>query len=185
MTAKRQNKTVTIFGSRYPLPEDPDYVAARRLGKHLAERGYAICTGGYTGIMEASSKGAREAQGHTIGVTVESFRGSVNPFVVEEIRTQNLFSRLEKLIALGQAYVVFRGGMGTLAELCLVWNLVQMGQIPSHRPIFLCGEFWNRFLEEWKRSTDIAPQDYALLTVVTQPEEIIDALARQANPGWV
>ncbi|MBZ5534512.1 MAG: LOG family protein [Acidobacteriia bacterium] len=182
MTAELRSKIVTVFGSRYPRPDDPDYDAARRLGKLLAERGYSICTGGYTGIMEASSKGAREAHGHTIGVTVESFRGSVNPFVVEEIRTQNLFSRLEKLIALGQAYVVFRGGMGTLAELCLVWNLVQMGQIPSHRPIFLVGSFWNRFLDEWRRSTDTAPQDYALLSVVTQPEKIVEVLERQMNP---
>lgn len=181
MTAEQGSKIVTVFGSRYPRPEDPDYDAARRLGKLLAEHGYAICTGGYTGIMEASSKGAREAQGHTIGVTVESFGGSANPFIVEEIRTHNLFSRLEKLIALGQAYVVFRGGMGTVAELCLVWNLVQMSQMASSRPIFLVGTFWNRFLEEWKRSTDTALQDYSLLTVVTRPEEIVDALGAQAN----
>ncbi|MBZ5554443.1 MAG: LOG family protein [Acidobacteriia bacterium] len=181
MTSDPRRKIVTVFGSRYPRSEDPEYDAARRLGRLLAEQGYTICTGGYTGIMEASSRGAREAQGHTIGVTVESFRGAVNSFVVEEIRTKNLFSRLEKLMALGQAYVVFRGGMGTLAELSLAWNLVQMGQIPSSRPIFLVGTFWNRFLEEWKRSTDTAPQDYALLTVVTRPEEIAAVLGMQKS----
>jgi uncharacterized protein (TIGR00730 family) len=183
MTSQTRTKIVTVFGSRYPRPEDPDYGAARHLGKVLAEQGYAVCTGGYSGIMEASSAGAREAGGHTIGVTVKTFLGSVNPFVVEEIRTESLFSRLERLIALGQAYVVFRGGMGTLAELCLVWNLVQMGQLPSHRPIFLYGEFWNQFLEGWKHFTDAAHEDYALLRVVTTPEEIVHALDPSVNPG--
>ncbi|MFI5174898.1 MAG: LOG family protein [Terriglobia bacterium] len=181
MTHETRTRIVTVFGSRSPQPQDPDYASARHLGKLLAERGYTICTGGYTGIMEATSLGAREAGGHTIGVTVETFRGTANPFVVEEIRTQSLFSRLERLIALGEAYVVFRGGMGTLAELCLVWNLLQMGQVPSHRPVFLCGGFWNQFLEGWKQFTDTAHKDYALLNVVTTPEEIVEGLKLLAN----
>lgn len=176
MSTGKPRYVVTVFGSRYPRDGDPEYGSARHLGKLLAQGGCAICTGGYSGIMEASSRGAREAGGHTIGVTVDTFSGDANPYVFEEIRTSSLFVRLEKLISLGQAYVVFRGGMGTIAELCLVWNLIQMGQLPSRRPLFLFGAFWNRFLEEWKNNTDVDPRDYSLLTVVTKPEEIAQAL---------
>lgn len=167
---------ITIFGSRYPREGSADYDMARRLGKLLAENGYSTCTGGYTGIMEASSRGAREGNGHTIGVTVKTFGGSPNPYVIEEIRTSNLFTRLEKLMTLGNAYVVFRGGMGTIAELCLAWNLVQMRQFGSPRPIVLIGEFWNPLLNNWMKTTDIAVSDYKLLKVVSKAEEVIQTL---------
>lgn len=167
---------VTFFGSRYPREGSPEYEVARTLGCLLARQGHTICTGGYSGIMEAASRGAREAGGHTIGITVKTFRGAANPYVVEELPSINLFARLEKLISLGEAYVVCRGGMGTIAELCLVWNLVQMGQVNSRRPIFLLGEFWNQFLDDWKRSTDIDAKDYSLLRVARTPEEITEQL---------
>jgi uncharacterized protein (TIGR00730 family) len=170
---------VTLFGSRYPRENDLDYQHARTLGRLLAENGYAVCSGGYTGIMEAGSRGAREAGGHTIGVTVETFAGTRNPHIIEEIRARTLFSRLETLISLGEAYVVFRGGMGTIAELCLVWNLIQMKQVRSKRPIFLFGNHWNRLLGDWRVTTDIAEEDYGILKVVAKPQEIIEDLEKK------
>jgi uncharacterized protein (TIGR00730 family) len=173
MTPLNPRLVVSVFGSRYPTEGQEDYDSARRLGRLLAQNGYAVCTGGYSGIMEAVSRGAREAGGRAIGVTVQSFKGSANPYVSEEIRTPTLFARLEKLMSLGNAYVVFRGGMGTLAELCLAWNLVQMNQFLTPRPIFLYGQFWQAILEVWKKHTDIFSDDYHLLRVVSCEEEII------------
>ncbi len=172
---------VTVFGSRYPAPGDADYERARRLGRLLAQGGFSVCTGGYSGIMEAVSRGAREANGHTMGVTVQTFRGSANAYVVEEQRTPSLFARLERLITQGNAYVVFSGGMGTIAELCLVWNLVQMKQLASPgAPIFLIGDHWQKLLEDWKSTTDIAAEDYRLLTLVKTPEEIVRRLTGES-----
>lgn len=170
------HKIVTVFGSRYPREGSPDYQTARQLGRLLAKAGYAVCCGGYTGIMEAVSRGAREEKGHTIGITVATFPGGPNPYIVEEIQTPNLFARLEQLMSKADAFVVFRGGMGTLAELTLVWNLVQMGQIQTPQPIILFGEFWNRILDSWRKETDIEAQDYQRLKVVNSAEEVIAAL---------
>lgn len=170
------HKIVTVFGSRHPREGSLEYEAARELGRLLARAGFAVCCGGYTGVMEAVSRGAREENGHTIGITVATFPGGPNPFIVEEVRTPNLFVRLEQLISKGQAFVIFRGGMGTLAELTLVWNLVQMGQIQPVRPIILYGNFWNRILESWRQETDIEAQDYQRLKVVTSAEQVIAAL---------
>ena len=117
-------KTVTIFGSSLPGEGSAAYAEARRLGRLLAEGGFAVCNGGYGGLMEASARGAREAGGHTLGVTCELWTSQVNPWIVEEIRTPSFFERLTTLIERGDAYIVLPGGTGTLAELALVWEMM-------------------------------------------------------------
>ena len=176
MTDSRERHIITVFGSRSPLPGSEAYDTARNLGRLLAENDYAVCTGGYSGIMEAVSRGAREVGGHTIGVTVKTFAGPPNPFVVEEMRMPDLFARLHRLVALGGNYVVFDGGMGTIAELCLVWNLVQMKQLQQRRHIFVIGPSWNEILKQWRSATDIPAGDYALLELVRSPEQVVEAL---------
>src|SRR5689334_11099528 len=108
-------KTVTVFGSAFPCDGSSAYAAAYRLGSLLAEKGYAVCNGGYGGLMEASSRGAREAGGHTIGVTCAIWPRAANRYIVEEIRTQSFPERLLTLVERGDAYVVLPGGTGTLA----------------------------------------------------------------------
>ena len=66
-------KLVVVFGGSEFLPEDPQYQEAHRLGKLLVEGGYRVCSGGYSGIMAAASRGAREAGGDPIGVTCAAF----------------------------------------------------------------------------------------------------------------
>ena len=70
--------TVTVFGSSRATPVDPVYRDARRLGRLLAVAGYAVRSGGYSGVMEAVSRGAAEAGGQAIGVTVESWSSRPN-----------------------------------------------------------------------------------------------------------
>jgi uncharacterized protein (TIGR00730 family) len=112
-------KTVTIFGSALPAPSSAAYREAQRLGRLLAEAGYSVCNGGYAGLMEASARGAREAGGHTIGITCSVWPRPANPHIVEEVRTRNFPERLMTLIERGDAYIVLPGGTGTLAELAL------------------------------------------------------------------
>jgi hypothetical protein len=95
-------KTVAIFGSSLPDERSVAYREAVRLGRLLAEAGYAVCNGGYTGLMEASARGAREAGGHTIGVTCVIWPRRANPYIVEEVRTQSFPERLMTLIERGQ-----------------------------------------------------------------------------------
>src|SRR5712691_13337119 len=119
--------SVTVFGGSRVEPDSAEYLAAQQLGRTLAERGFSVVTGGYNGIMEAVSRGAKEAGGHVIGVTVDviarNFDRLPNSFLDQEVRTAALLERIDRLVELGSAYVVLPGGAGTLAELGIVWNL--------------------------------------------------------------
>src|SRR5262249_37481103 len=74
-------KIVTVFGSSRPRSDDPDYAEAFELGKALAQNGFAVCSGGYAGVMEAVSRGAKEAGGKTYGVTAEFFKSKTNQWI--------------------------------------------------------------------------------------------------------
>ncbi len=144
-------KTITIFGSSLPREGNPAYEHARRLGRLLAEAGFAICNGGYAGLMEASARGAREAGGHTLGVTCEIWSFPANPWIVEEVRTKSFLERLLALIERGDAYVVLPGGTGTLAELALGWEMMNKSSLSrtvgGRKPLFVMESYWRPVIE--------------------------------------
>jgi predicted Rossmann-fold nucleotide-binding protein len=107
----------------------------------LAQAGFAVATGGYGGVMEGVSRGAKEAAGKVFGVTGEVFRSPANRWVEEEIRVKNWQERLVKLVELGAGYVVLPGGTGTLVELSVVWEWINKGFLPV-KPLVILGEFW-------------------------------------------
>jgi len=134
-------KIITIFGSSKPANNEEQYLTAYNLGKKLALNGYDICTGGFNGIMEAASKGAVEGGGEAIGVTVDLWGGRINKYVTKEIVCSTLFERINKLIELGDAFVVLQGGTGTLLELAAVWeysnkDLMNVKPVACHSPIW-------------------------------------------------
>ena len=114
---------VTFFGSSQSKEGGADYEMGRLFGKKFAQADYTICNGGYGGIMEATARGAKEGGGQTIGVTTEDFGGPVNRWIDKEIKLKRWSERLFKLIELGDGYVVFDGGTGTLVELFVVWEM--------------------------------------------------------------
>ena len=131
-----------MFGSSRVREGDSEYLAAQELGRQIAERGWTLCNGGNEGTMEAAARGAKAAGGRTIGVTLERYRAaSCNSWLDQEIVADTLFARLEHLTSLGDAYVVLRGGIGTLLEFSLVWNLLQSGT-PQARPVIVVGKAW-------------------------------------------
>ncbi len=137
------NKIITVFGSARVLENSEEYRLAYELGKQLALAGFTICNGGYAGIMEASARGAKEGGGKTIGVTFRNdFKRGVNKWIDEELFMTSLVERLMKLIELGDAYVVLKGGTGTLLELAAVWEFINKGLL-KEKPIITLGEFWN------------------------------------------
>jgi uncharacterized protein (TIGR00730 family) len=139
-------KTITVFGSSRPHAGDPHYEQAQSLGTALAGKGFAVCNGGYGGVMEAVSRGAREAGGKTIGVTAKFFRARANKWVDQEIRVDSWQDRLFELIRRGDGYVVCRGGTGTLVELAVVWEMINKG-VMKRRPIAALGSFWDPVVE--------------------------------------
>lgn len=139
-------KIVTIFGSSSLTDNSIDYKNAFALGKELAEAGFVLCNGGYGGIMEASAKGAKSVGGKTIGVVSDFFDKIPNKFIDEAVFADSLLSRLQKLVELGDAYVVFRGATGTLVELALVWEYMIKG-VMKEKPIIVFSNHWEPVIQ--------------------------------------
>lgn len=174
-------RVVSVFGSSAPTPGSADYQTAVALGRRLAEAGFVVMSGGYRGTMEAVSRGAKEAGGLTIGVTVDPFDRAglkANPFLDVEIKFPTLFQRLHYLVTAGDALIALPGGIGTLSEMALAWSLLQTGELPP-RPFLLLGSRWRRLLEAYFDPFYIREEDVSLLQVVETPEEAVEALRAQ------
>jgi uncharacterized protein (TIGR00730 family) len=143
---KPRAKVIAVFGSAQLRTDEPRYAQARELGSALAAKGFVVCSGGYGGVMEAVSRGAKEAGGRTLGVTVQFFRAATNPWVDEEIRVKTWKERLFELIKRGHGYVACPGGTGTLVELAVVWEMLNKGAMRK-RPLVALSDFWQPVIE--------------------------------------
>lgn len=158
-----RDRVATVFGAGDADPDSQLYRLAYDVGRVVASCGWTLCTGGYGGTMEAATRGAFEAGGHTLGVTCEAFgRAGPNRFVRAEVPTPDLFTRVTTLMRLGRVYVVLPGGTGTLLELAAVWEFANKGLVTPARPIVLVGEFWAP-LERLVRSAQ--PEACSLRTI--------------------
>ena len=138
---RARERIITVFGSSRPREDHADYAEARSLGRVLAEAGFAVCSGGYGGVMEAVSRGAREAGGKTYGVTAEFFKPKANAWIDTEIRVTTWQERLFELVRVADGFVTCKGGTGTLVELAVVWEMLNKSVI-SGKPMVVLGEFW-------------------------------------------
>jgi len=179
------SKIIGVYGSAATPADSPDYAEARQIGRALGAAGYAVMTGGYGGTMGAVSQGAAEAGGRVIGVTVGMFRerGLIpNPFLHEEVHLPTLAERLNYLIVKPDAYIMLKGGVGTLSELALAWSLQQVREVPV-RPLLLVGPQWHTFAAHFAEFSTIDPRDMQYLTLVDNAEDVVPALQRWwANP---
>ncbi|MCX6142315.1 MAG: LOG family protein [Ignavibacteriales bacterium] len=142
-------KVISVFGSSRPREGEPEYLEAREVGKALALEGFVVCNGGYGGIMEASARGAKEAGGETIGVTVDTFTRTANRWIDREIRKATLPERIAVLVDSADGYVILKGGTGTLLELAYVWEFINK-KFVEEKPIVIVGDFWTRVVETLK-----------------------------------
>ncbi len=141
-----KKKVITVFGSSRPEEGHAEYAEAVELGKALAQAGFAVCTGGYGGVMEGVSRGAREAGGRVLAVTSSFFKPRANRWVDEEMTMATWQERLFELVRLGDGYVACKGGTGTLVELAVVWEMLNKKAM-EHRPFVVLGNFWQPILE--------------------------------------
>jgi uncharacterized protein (TIGR00730 family) len=146
---------ITVFGGSSPKPGSTAYLHAYQLGKMLALKGHSVATGGYIGVMEAVSRGANEAGGHVIGITcgdLEHMRPTgANEWVMEEIHYDTLHQRLGALIDICDGAFALPGGIGTLAEICVMWNQLLIGaQRP--KPLILIGDGWKSVVDEFVKA---------------------------------
>jgi len=144
MTEK--SKIITVFGSSRPEDGHVDYAEALELGRTLANAGFGVCTGGYGGVMEAVSRGARESGGRVLAVTSSFFKSRINRWVQEETRMVTWQERLFELVRLGDGYVACKGGTGTLVELAVVWEMLNKKAM-QQRPFVVLGDFWQPIVQ--------------------------------------
>jgi uncharacterized protein (TIGR00725 family) len=183
-----KDKIIAVFGSSRPKEEDADYEEARELGRVLAMQGFAVCSGGYGGVMEALSRGAKEAGGKTYGVTAEFFKREANEWIDVEVRKKTWEERLFGLIELGDGFVACKGGTGTLVELSVVWEMLNKS-VMTVKPFVALGDFWQpildrvREVEQEKRPSSEGPKSgearASLVKSAATPQEAAAYLAAQ------
>jgi len=137
---------ISVFGSSRIAEPSEAYQQARELGTALARAGFAVATGGYSGVMEAVSRGAAEAGGRVHGVVARTLPGKPNRWVEQEIVVETWEQRLFQLLTLGDGYVACPGATGTLVELSVAWEMINKGLLPP-RPLVALGEFWRPIVE--------------------------------------
>jgi uncharacterized protein (TIGR00730 family) len=179
---------VTVFGSSRPREGDADYEEARTLGRALVKHGFSVCTGGYDGVMEAVSRGAKEAGGKTYGVTADFFKSAkLNAWVDEEVRMKTWEERLFELIRRADAFVACKGGTGTLVELAVVWEMLNKS-VMTGKPFAVLGEFWEPVLDRVRQVELRHPGPWGeangrLVYVATTPGDVASYLTTSLKPA--
>ena len=144
----------------------------------LAEHGFTVVDGGGPGIMYAASLGAKSKGGKTIGVTLHSegasnFEESLQGDLLDkEIHTVNYLYRTMRLLQNGDAYVIFKGGTGTLSEFAMAWVLSRI-YFNRHKSMILVGDYWNDIIANLEKNLLIRPEEKSVFKVVEEPKDVL------------
>ena len=174
---------ITIFGSSEAKREEKDYQDAYQTAKLLAEEGFVIVNGGGPGIMRAASEGAKAAGGKTIGVSfnprgMSRFEGrDPNNPLDKEIIVPNYIKRTVKLFELGDAYIIFNGGTGTISEFGMAWGLARL-YFGHHRPLILFGDWWHEIMKVFAQNMRLRPEELQVYRIVTTPAEAVEEVKK-------
>jgi hypothetical protein len=190
---RRERYRVTIFGSARAKPGTQPYEVVKQLGADLAALGCDIVTGGGPGLMQAANEGAQSRSAgervQSVGIRVElPFEQEVNPFVQEAFEHQTFFTRLHHFVLMSDAYVVVPGGIGTVLEAMLVWQLLQVRH-QHDTPLVFAGEMWAELVDWAKRymlrpGFELAnPEDMTIPHCVSSADEVL-AIIHEHNARW-
>lgn len=172
---ERSRPLIAVFGSAAVKRGDPLFAAGARMGELLGSVGFDVMTGGYQGVMEAVSRGGRDAGAHVIGVTMRRFEDRVNRYVMDEIRTLNFYERFGWLVDRADGYIAMEGGIGTLAEVTFTWQEILLGMVRA-RPLVLVGARWRRLFTVFRANLIADSNIYAALKIVSKPEDAIEVM---------
>src|SRR4029453_12085266 len=190
----RQNYRVTIFGSARLEAGTVAYQEVKQLAAELTKMGCDIVSGGGPGIMRAANEGAHsvdpKALHRSVGIRVAlPFEQELNPFVGLAYEHRTFFSRLHHFMIASDAFVVLPGGIGTLLEMALAWQLLQVRKL-YNTPLILVGKMWAELVEWGRRSMlikgkDLASEiDFTIPHCVNTIEETI-AVIRENRAAWL
>src|SRR5687768_1186187 len=184
---KRERYRVTIFGSARVDPSHWIYGAVRDVSAELTRLGCDIVTGGGPGLMQAANEGAKLAHAEgaaqaSIGIRVDlPFEQNVNAFVTEAFEHKTFFTRLHHFVLVSDAFVICPGGIGTVLETFMVWQLLQVRHL-HETPLILAGHFWDGMLE-WANDQMlrpdiplVSPGDLKIPQVMTDGPSIVEAI---------
>ncbi|MFB9528904.1 LOG family protein [Nonomuraea roseola] len=172
---------VTVFGSARTPDDSPDYQMGVALGRHLAEAGYAVITGGGPGAMEAGNKGAAEAGGISVGLGIElPFEQRMNDYVDLGIEFRYFFVRKTMFVKYSCGFITLPGGFGTLDELFEALTLVQTQKVTSFPVVLMGTEYWGGLID-WIKNTllasgKISAQDLDLIHLTDDVEEAVSII---------
>lgn len=182
-------KRVTFFGSARNTEDGVPYRdAAYKIAFELAKRGYAIMSGGGSGIMEASNRGAYDAGGHSIGFNIKlPHEQHLNPYTTDNLAFHYFFTRKVTMTFFSHAYIYFPGGFGTFDELTEIITMIQTRKMPPLRIVLFGHAFWDDFDAFVKKQLlangYISPGNETIYTITDDIDEavhIIDCVHDQA-----
>ncbi len=180
MIETSKDRIVTIFGGSRCGENSPEYKEAKELGAKLAEAGFTICTGGYLGIMEAASRGAREKGGRVFGILMNQFKSEPNRYLTDKVASNHFYERLQNLIERSVGFVALRGGMGTVTEISLVWNKLQTGVLEK-RPLVLLGDSWKQVVKAWQENLVVSDTDVSFLDFADNADEACEIIIKKSK----
>jgi uncharacterized protein (TIGR00730 family) len=188
--SKRDRYRVAIFGSARAQPGSFVYEEVKRASAAFATMGCDIVTGGGPGLMQAANEGASLA-GTTgsMGIRVDlPFEQDVNPFVEQAFEHETFFTRLHHFVIASDAFVVVPGGIGTVLETLMIWQLLQVRHV-DNVPLILVGQMWKDFVE-WAKVSMLDPRlalanadDLQIPRCLDTADEAI-ALVRDLHAKW-
>lgn len=159
-TMSRIGPAVSIFGSARTPKSDRYYKKARKLAQMLAERDYAIITGGGPGIMEAANRGAYDVQGTSVGLNITlPHEQNANVYADYRLDFRYFFARLVMFMKYASAFVCFPGGFGTLHEFFNSMTLIQTGKAERFPVVLVGRSFWNGVVD-WMSDTLLRKNTY-------------------------
>jgi uncharacterized protein (TIGR00730 family) len=190
--SKRERYRVTIFGSARAKPGTFGYEETKRVAAALAAIGCDIITGGGPGLMQAANEGAASSpqRAQSVGIRVDlPFEQEVNAFVTQAFEHRTFFTRLHQFVLSSDAFIVAPGGIGTVLETMMIWQLLQVRHLES-TPLILVGKMWPGLIE-WARASMLAldtplanPEDMLIPRCAANADEAI-ALIRDYHAAWL
>jgi len=177
--ARIDRPAVTIFGSARVSESSPTYEAARETARLFAQAGLAVVTGGGPGVMEAANRGAKDAEGLSVGFNILlPHEQGLNPYCDIALTFKHFYARKGMFVKAAEGFVIFPGGFGTMDELFESLTLIQTGTIGSFPVVLFDRDYWGEMIE-WIRAEMLADGlvssgDLDLLRLTDEPEEAVE-----------
>jgi uncharacterized protein (TIGR00730 family) len=188
--SRRERYRVTIFGSARLQPGSFGYEETKRAAAALADLDCDIVTGGGPGLMQAANEGAAARGAQSVGIRVDlPFEQDVNAFVTAAYEHRTFFTRLHQFVLSSDAFIVAPGGIGTVLEMMLIWQLLQVGHL-ENTSLILVGQMWPGLIE-WAQASMLTTDpplasapDMSIPRCVANADDAI-AIVREHRAAWL